>query len=122
VIEQLAASLNTKQTVIRAPCLACRGPVQSSTSLGFITFTPETKLTYAQPGKTTSSTTHQRAEQRLDPGSSFVYIGAILISVVMLTTTTRGWRRAAREMKDDKHTELTVARDRVKVLKQRLQF
>jgi len=81
------------------------------------------KLTYAATPEKNYSIDHtiQELEQKLDP-KRFVRIHRSTIVNIQFVQEMHSWfaGRMMIRLKDDKHTELTVARDRVRALKERL--
>ena len=81
------------------------------------------KLTYAATPAKNYSVDHtiQELEQKLDP-KRFVRIHRSTIVNVQFVQEMHSWfaGRMMVRLKDDQHTELTVARDRVRALKERL--
>ena len=126
VIEQLAASLNTKQPAYPARLASRVGERVQFIDVARIThFYARDKLTYAATAARDYVVDYSinELEQKLDP-DKFVRIHRAIVVNLSSVDEVHSWMGSALRvrLKDDKRTELTVARDRVKVLKQRLQF
>jgi two-component system LytT family response regulator len=126
VIEQLAASLNTK-----APAYPARLASRIGDRVQFIDVTGITHF-YARDRLTYAATTTKdyvvdysinELEQRLD-SDKFVRIHRAVVVNLSYVDEVHSWLGSGLRvrLKDDKRTELTVARDRIKALKQRLPF
>ena len=126
VIEQLAASLNTKPPAYPARLASRVGDRVQFIEVARIThFYARDKLTFAAAGAKdyVVDWSINDLEQKLDP-DKFVRIHRAILVNLGYVDDVHTWLGGALRvrLKDDKRTELTVARDRVKVLKQRLQF
>jgi two-component system LytT family response regulator len=123
-VEELAAKLRANQ--IRFPTrIASRlGERTQFVDLGRVThFVADNKLTYAITATKRYVVDHSIAdlEQRLDP-RSFVRIHRAILLNTNYVHEMHQWfgGRALVRLKDEKRTELTVARDRVRTLKDHL--
>ena len=126
MIEQLAASLNSKQPTYTARLASRVGDRVQFIDVARVThFYAKDKLTYASTAAKDYVVDWgiNELEQRLDP-DKFVRIHRAILVNLGYVDDVHSWLGGALRvrLKDDKRTELTVARDRVKALKQRLQF
>ena len=126
VIEQLAASINTKQQAYSARLASRIGDRVQFIDVARITyFYARDRLTYATTGAKDYVVDYSinELEQKLDP-DKFVRIHRAIVVNLSYVDEIHSWLGSALRvrLKDDKRTELTVARDRVRALKQRLQF
>lgn len=123
-IEELAASLNTKQTRFPNRIASRLGERTQFIELAQIThFLAENKLTFAVTGikKYVVNYSINELEQRLDP-KVFVRIHRATLLNTNYVQEIHQWFAGGVlvRLKDEKHTELAVARDRVRTLKERL--
>ncbi len=121
-IEELATALQTKQVRFPDRVASRLGDRTQLVELEAVThFLAEDKLTYAVTSTKRYVVDHSIAEleQRLDP-KIFVRIHrAILLNTKYVQEVHRWFAgRALVRLKDEKRTELTVARDRVRLLKE----
>jgi two-component system LytT family response regulator len=126
VIEQLAAAVNAKQVAYPARLSSRVGDRVQIIDVARIThFIARDKLTYAGANGKDYAVDHTitELEEKLDP-ARFVRIHRGILLNVDYVDEIHAWLGGGLRvrLKDSKHTELTVARDRVKLLKQRLGF
>jgi len=126
VIEQLAASINIRQRAHLARLASRVGDrVQFIDVTGITYFYARDKLTYAATVAKDCVVDYSinELEQKLDP-EKFIRIHRAIMINLSYVDEVHSWLGSALRvrLKDEKRTELTVARDRVKALKQRLQF
>ena len=126
VIEELAASLGAKQKRFPDRVASRSGERTQFVELASVThFIAENKLTYAvTPAKKyVVDYSINELEQKLDP-KDFVRIHRSILLNTNYVQELHQWftGRALVRLKDEKRTELTVARDRVRHLKGRLSF
>lgn len=124
VVEELAAALRTNQTRFPDRIASRVGERTQFVELARVThFLAENKLTYAVTSVKRYVVDHSIAEleQKLDP-KIFVRIHRAILLNANYLQEVHHWfgGRALVRLKDDKRTELTVARDRVRVLKDHL--
>lgn len=123
-IEELAATLNTKQTGFPNRIASRLGERTQLIEIAQIThFLAENKLTFAVAGtkKYVVDYSINELEQRLDP-KVFVRIHRATLLNTSYVQEIHQWFAGGVlvRLKDEKRTELTVARDRVRILKERL--
>ena len=123
-VEELAATLRANQTRFATRIASRLGERTQFVELARVThFLADNKLTYAVTATKRYVVDHSIAdlEQRLDP-RSFVRIHRAILLNTNYVHEMHQWfgGRALVRLKDEKGTELTVARDRVRMLKDRL--
>jgi two-component system LytT family response regulator len=126
VIEELAAALSTKQQPFPDRIASRLGERTQVVELADVThFLAEDKLTFAVTGakKYVVDYSITELEKRLDP-KDFVRIHRSILLNTNYVQEIHQWfaGRVLVRLKDEKRTELTVARDRVRILKERLSF
>lgn len=126
VIEQLAASLRAGEPRFPDRIASRAGERVQLLDLAAVTyFFARDKLTFAASGGRTYSVDYTIAdlEQRLDP-RKFVRIHRAVLLNLDWVREVDSWfaGRVLVRLKDEPRTELTVARDRVRALKERLGF
>ncbi len=123
-VEELAASLRANQTRFPTRIASRLGQRTQFVDLVQVThFLAENKLTYAVTSTKRYVVDHSIAdlEQRLDP-INFVRIHRAILLNTNYVHEMHQWfgGRALVQLKDEKRTQLTVARDRVRILKDHL--
>jgi two-component system LytT family response regulator len=126
MVEELAAALHTKQARFPDRIASRLGERTQFVELAHVThFLAENKLTYAvTPAKRyIVDYSISELEQRLDP-KGFVRIHRSILLNAAYVQEIHQWfeGRVLVRLKDEKRTELTVARDRVRALKDHLGF
>jgi two-component system, LytTR family, response regulator len=126
IIEQLAASLRTPRPEVPPRIASRAGDRVQFIELARIThFFAQDKLTFAAAGGRNHSVdaTIAELEARLEP-AGFVRIHRSILLNLAWVHEVDSWfaGRVVVRLKDDKKTELVVARDRVRVLKERLGY
>jgi two-component system LytT family response regulator len=124
VVEELAAALRTKQTGFPDRIASRLGERTQIIELTRIThFLVENRLTYAVTSAKKYVVDHSitELEQKLDP-KTFVRIHRSILLNTKFVQEMHQWfaGRVRVRLKDEKGTELTVARDRVRLLKEHL--
>jgi two-component system LytT family response regulator len=124
VVDELAAALRTKQTGFPDRIASRSGERTQFIEVARIThFLAENKLTYAVTPAKKYVVDHSitELEQKLDP-KSFVRIHRSILLNTNYVQELHQWfaGRVRVRLKDEKRTELTVARDRVRILKEHL--
>ncbi len=125
-IEELAAALKANQTRFPDRIASRLGERTQFVELAGIThFLAEDKLTFALTAtkKYVVDYSITQLEQKLDP-KDFVRIHRSILLNTNYVQEIHQWfaGRVLVRLKDEKRTELTVARDRVRILKERLSF
>jgi DNA-binding LytR/AlgR family response regulator len=126
VIEELAAALGAKQKRFPDRIASRLGERTQFVELASVThFIAEKKLTYAVTPTKKYVVDHSitELEQKLDP-KDFVRIHRSILLNTNYVREIHQWfaGRVLVRLKDEKRTELAVARDRVRYLKERLSF
>jgi two-component system LytT family response regulator len=125
-IEELAATMNKNQARFPSRIASRSGERTQFVELPRVThFRAENKLTLAvtETKKYVVDYSIDELEQRLDP-QDFVRIHRSILLNLNYVQEIRQWfaGRVLVRLKDEKRTELTVARDRVRILKERLKL
>jgi two-component system LytT family response regulator len=125
-LEQLGNSFRSPQPEYPARIASQVGERTHLIELSGVThFMARDKLTYAMAGGRSHSVNYSIAEleRKLDPGNFVRIHRAILLNLAWVAeVNARFGGQMAVYLKDPQHTELPVARDRVRVLKEKLEL